>query len=168
MPSRARPLWILTIALLVAAPVANIVYWERVLASGVLASDKDSVAIPMAAGILVALLLAPVVVATAWICLRRYNPRTTLLAWDRGRPVRSLVASLVFGGPASVLAVVAVDALTVGFPAREDVFAALCAPGILWLLAMRAAFIDQVGPGPACRLRTPPRASPARRGARSG
>lgn len=151
MPTRALPLWLFTIALLIGAPIVNIVYWLQVLASGTLPHDGDAVAIPMAGGVILTLMLAPLVLGTAWICLRRYDPGTRLAAWRQDRPVRSLLATLVFGGPALVLAAGAVHDLLTPGPWYEHIPVALSVPCIIWLLAMRAAFVEQRGPAPASR-----------------
>ncbi len=147
MPDRSKPLWILTAALLVGTPALWIVYWWQVLASGSLPHDGDAVAIPMFAGVVTGFLASPLVLATAWFCLRRYDPRTRLLAWRGDRPVRSVAATLVFGGPALVLTAGLLHDLILGVePLHEYILVALRAPWIAWLLAMRAALVGQRAP----------------------
>jgi hypothetical protein len=146
MPSRAKPLWGLTVMLLVGAPVLNIVYWWQVLTSGVLPTDKDAVVPLMVAGVIAAGLVAPFILGLTWVCLRYYNPRTRLLAWREDRPVRSILATLIFGGMAAVFAVTLAITLIEGYPLQEYILVMLLPPGIVWLLAMRAAVIEQDQP----------------------
>ena len=95
---------------------------------------------PMFSGVVMSFLASPLVLATAWFCLRRYDPRTRLLAWRGDRPVRSVAATLVFGGAALVLTAGLLHDLILGVePLHEYILVALPAPWIAWLLAMRAA-----------------------------
>lgn len=148
MPLRPMPLWVLTVLLLISAPVINITYWWQVLTSGVLSPDKDAVAIPMFAGILVTLIVAPFILGVTWFCLRRYNSRSKLFAWRADRPLRSLFATIIFGGAAGALALALIYDLRdmfSNYPWYEFLYTALLPPSIAWLLTMRAALIEQAG-----------------------
>ena len=59
-------------------PVVNFIYWPAVLRSGVLPSDGDSIGIPMFGSVLATLVVSPVILGVACLCLRRYNPDTRL------------------------------------------------------------------------------------------
>ena len=144
MPSRDSPIWLLTAALIFGFPLANWLYWPQVLRSGVLPPEGDSIMIPMVGSVLLAVVASPFLLALATICLRRYNPRTKLFAWRRDRPIRSAVATLMFGGAAIVLAAFAARALTLALPWYEHIITAYVAAVILWLLALRAAVIEQL------------------------
>ena len=148
MPSRPKPLWVLTVLLLIGAPAANIIYWDRVLASGVLPMDADSVGIPMGLGIIFTILVTPFVLGVTWLCLRRYNPQARFFAWRKDRPFRSLMASLIFGGAAALLVLNIIASPWFGYPWYEFIFDALSIPAIVWSLAMRAAVIEQFGFAP--------------------
>lgn len=80
MPARASMLWMLTALLLLAFPVLNFIYWPQVLKSGVLPPNGDSIGIPVFGSIFLTLIVSPIVIGLAWLCFRRYNPRTRLFA----------------------------------------------------------------------------------------
>lgn len=145
MPSRPSPLWWLTVFLLVAFPVLNFVYWPQVLRSGVLPPDGDSIGIPMFGSVLATLLVSPVVVGLAWLCLRRYNPATTLWSLRRDRPVRSIAATILFGAASLAVAAGVVDSLRLPLPWYEYLWSAYLVAWLPWLFALRAAVIDQLG-----------------------
>lgn len=145
MPSRPWPLWCLTGLVLLAFPPLNFVYWPQVLRSGVLPPDGDSIFIPMLGSIYVTLLLSPLILGVAWLCLRRYNPKTSIAAWRRDRPYRSAVVTLLFGPAAALMTAAAVQGvLTPAMPWYEYLWAAYFALWGLWLLYLRAAAIDQL------------------------
>jgi hypothetical protein len=144
MPSQAKPLWVLTLLMLFAGPAANMIYWERVLMSGVLPPDGDAIAIPIFEGILGALIITPFVLGVTWFCLRRYNPQTRFLAWRSDRKLRSLFSSLLFGSAACFVARDVINIFLGHYSSYEYImlpFLALC---IGWLFAMRAALIEQL------------------------
>ncbi len=124
-------------------PVLNFVYWPQVLRSGVLPPDGDSIGIPMYDSILVTIVASPVVLGIAWLCLRHYNPATRLATIRWERPIRTVAASLVFGG-AAVLAVIGIVAeLGRAMPWYEYLWAGYALAWMAWLLGVRAAVIDQ-------------------------
>ncbi len=117
-----------TVLLLVGAPALYILSWIEVLKAGVLPTDGGSVAIFMFAGLVFAVLVAPFVLGTTWLCLRRYTPGTSLLAWRADRPVRSILAGLVFEGGAAVFAVPVIHELFVSAPWYEFIPTAIGPP----------------------------------------
>ncbi|OMJ30714.1 hypothetical protein BSZ14_17340 [Sphingomonas sp. Sph1(2015)] len=143
MPTSARPLWILTGLLLAFYPVLNFVYWPQVLRSGVLPPNGDSIGIPMYGSILVTIVASPIVLGIAWLCLRRYDPATRLakIRWDR--PIRTVAASLVFGGAAVLCVFASVAELGHAMPWYEYLWAGYALAWVPWLLGIRAAVIDQ-------------------------
>ena len=143
MPTSARPLWILTGLLLAFYPVLNFVYWPQVLRSGVLPPNGDSIGIPMYGSILVTIVASPIVLGIAWLCLRRYVPATRLatIRWDR--PIRTVAASLAFGGAAVLCVFGSVAELGHAMPWYEYLWAGYALAWVPWLLGIRAAVIDQ-------------------------
>lgn len=122
----------------------SFIYWPLVLRSGVLPPEADSIAIPMFNDLLVAVVLTPFVLGTAWLCLRRYNCDVRLVAWRRDRPIRSLVASLVLGGAAGALAALLVIDTRSDWPWYEHLWAGCSLLWLWWFLALRGAFVEQL------------------------
>lgn len=148
MPASSVPLWVLTVLMLIGFPALNLIYWPLVLKSGVLSPDADSIAIPMFSGVALTAILTPIVLGTAWACLQRYNSDTKLGALRHDRPIRSALATCLFGGAAIlVLAGLAYDLSTsrwsAGTPWYEYIWPTFLLLGVYWLLAMRAALIEQ-------------------------
>jgi hypothetical protein len=151
MPASPVPLWIFTLVMLVGFPALNLIYWPLVLQSGALSPDADSIAIPMVSSLAVTVGLTPIVLGTTWLCLRRYNPDARLVAMRRDRPLRTFLATALFGGMAFlVVGAEAFDWVTHGWNAEvpwyEYLWSIYLFLGVYWLLAMRAAFIEQFGP----------------------
>ena len=144
MPPRSWPLWLLTVLVIVGFPAVNFIYWPQVLRSGVLPSDGDSIAIPMFGSAFVALAASPLVLGVAWLCLRRYNPHTRLAAWRRDRPYRSALATLTFVTAAALAAGAAITTLTLDAPWYDYLWLGYFGVWVLWLLALRAAIIEQL------------------------
>lgn len=147
MPRSPTPIWILTVALLIANPILNDFYWGQVLRAGVLPDDGDSIGIPIFAALVFTLMVAPFVIGVTRYCLRGYNPRARIAAWRSDRLVRSLVSTIVFGGAASILAVLLASDLRDMFkdyPWYEFTFTPLVPPAIAWSLAMRSAVIERI------------------------
>ena len=144
MPSRAWPLWCLTGLLIVGFPALNFVYWPLVLRSGALPADGDSIAIPMFTGVVVATVASPFVVGAAWLSLRRYNALTRFASWRSDRPYRSIIATVVFGGAAVWIAADLARGWSRDLPPYEYLWAVYGGLLVLWLLGLRAAFIEQL------------------------
>ena len=149
MPSRPWPLWLLTAALILALPVVSLAYWPLVLQSGVLPPHSDSVLIPMINDLVVAIVISPIVLGAAVLCLQGYNPETRLAAWRRDRPVRSVVASAALGGPAVALAGLVIIEDGGDWPWYEYLWTGYGLLWIAWFLALRAAVIDRLDVGGA-------------------
>lgn len=144
MPSRSSPVWCLTAFLLLVFPLLNFIYWPEVLRSGVLPPDGDSIAIPMFGSVLATLVVSPFVFAIAWLCLRRFNPETRLWSWRRDRPFRSFAASLLFGAASAAVAAAIFDGVRRSMPWYEYLWPAYFSLWLPWLLALRAAAIEQL------------------------
>jgi hypothetical protein len=147
MHVRAWVLWALSGALLLGFPLANLIILDQLARSAALPSNSDTVMIPMIGGFVLALLATPVVLGVAWICLRRFNPETRLLAWRRDRPARSLIATLAFGVPTVFVAVQVALGLAINLhdalPWHAWLDPACFALCLTWLLGLRAAVIEQ-------------------------
>jgi hypothetical protein len=124
-------------------PALNFIYWPQVLRSGVLPPEGDSIGIPMFGSVFLTLVLSPLVIGIAWLCLRRYNPNTKLATWRRERLYRSIGATLLFGAGAVLLTAAVFDGLRPGLRWYEYLWPAYFALWVPWLLGLRAAAIDQ-------------------------
>lgn len=143
MPSSSKPLWVLSGVVLVALPVLNFLYWPQVLRAGMLPPDGDSIAIPMFGSVLLAVVISPVVLGGAWLCLRHYNDKRHFTAFRRDRLVRSILATIVMGGVAGMLLVDALRAVVVGQPWYEHLWSGYASMVAAWLLMLRASVIEQ-------------------------
>ncbi len=144
MPPRPWPLWLLTALVLAGFPAVNLIYWPQVLRSGVLPSDGDSVGIPIFGSVFVTVAASPLVLGIAWLCLRRYNPRTRLAAWRRDRPYRSAFVTLTFVTAAAFVSAGVFSSLTPDAPWYEYLWPAYLTLWVPWLLALRAAGVEQL------------------------
>jgi hypothetical protein len=129
--------------MLVGYPALNLAYWTLVLKSGVLPIDGDSIGIPIFGSLMVAIALAPIMIGTTWICVRRYNCNAKLFAVRRDRLLRTFVATLLFGGMAIFSLALLVYGWTQPAPWYEYLWDIYVLLGIYWLLAMRAAIVEQ-------------------------
>lgn len=158
--------WLLTASLLIGFPVVNGIYWWKVLKSGALPPDGDSIAIPIFLSFLLALILTPFVVALSWFALRRSRRTTRLWVWREDRLVWSVVATMLCGLPAAACALLLVRDFVLAYPWNEypwyeylwSIFGLML---LMWFLTLRAALIDKVEtpPGRAgrtCCARRPP------------
>ena len=144
MPRCRWPLELLTGLILAGFPFVNFIYWPQVLRSGVLPPDGDSIGIPMFGSVLATLVVSPLILGITWLCLRRYNPNTTLASWRPDRPIRSGVTTLLFGAAAAPIMAAVFDGLRPALPWYEYLWPAYFALWIPWLVGMRAAIIDQL------------------------
>jgi hypothetical protein len=144
LPSRPSPFWWLTAFNLLAFPVLNFIYWPQVLRSGALPPDGDSIAIPMFGSVIATLIVSPVILGLAWLCLRRYSPYARLWTWRQDRPIRSIGATILFGGASILVTAGALDSLRLPWPWYEYLWTAYFLTWLPWLLGLRAAAIDQL------------------------
>jgi hypothetical protein len=144
MPRRPWLLWSLTALVLAVFPAVNFIYWPQVLRSGVLPPDGDSIGIPMFGSVLITVVASPLVLGIAWLCLRRYNPETRLAAWRQDRPYRSAFATLAFITAAALASGLAIATLTPDAPWYEYLWPVYFALWVPWLLALRAAAVEQL------------------------
>lgn len=141
MPSRSWPWWTLTGLLLIGGPLVSLCYWLAVLEAGLLPHDKDSISIPLFGSLVLTALIAPVVLGSAWFCLRRYRAGLSLLAWRSDRPWRSLLVTLAWFPAVGLLLLEIVVSL--GRPVfwHDYLWPAYLCLWLPWLVGMRAAAI---------------------------
>lgn len=137
-------LWVYTSLLIFGFPIANIIYYDRLLASGALSPDVDSVAIPMFGGVILTAICAPFVLAITWLCLRHFNVGTKLLAWRVDRPLRSFAATLACVTMAITLIAATITDFSKSLPSYEYILTYYSLLWIPWLLWLRAAVIEQM------------------------
>jgi len=134
-------------ALLGFFPILNFIYWPLVLRSGVLPPHGDSISIPMFGSVLATLLVSPFILGVAWLCLRRYNPQSRLFTMRRDRPIRTIAATVIFGGTAALFVFGVVFSVVTGLrdarPWYEYLLTGYALAWVPWLLGVRAAAIDQ-------------------------
>lgn len=148
MPKRPWPIWLLAGVLLLSEPVAEYIHWTEVLHSGQLSEGNDLIIIPIGQSVVASMILAPLVMWITHLCVRRYNPRSRLLGWDRHRAMRSGLLSLVFGGAAAGMTVFMITILVDYYPFfdlpwYEYLWVICWMLPILWLLILRAAAVAQ-------------------------
>jgi hypothetical protein len=143
LPNRSSMLWLFTALILLGFPTLNFIYWPLVLKSGVLPSNGDSIAIPMFSSVLLALAASPVVLSVAWLCFRRYNPRTRFFAFRFDRPYRSTAATMIFGISAVLLCLDELFSTVTPMPWYEYLWTAYTILLGVWLLTLRASLIEQ-------------------------
>ena len=143
MPRSPGLIWILTGLLLLGFPAVSLIYWPEVLRSGALPPNGDSVAIPMFGSIIVTLALSPFIIGITQLGLKRYNPETRLASWRHDRLYRSILVTVVCGGMAIVIGALTVEGLETALHWYDYLWPAYYALCLLWLLAYRAAVIDQ-------------------------
>jgi hypothetical protein len=90
-----------------------------------------------------AAILAPFVLLTTYLCVRRYNPQTRLLSWRRERPIRSIVLTVFFVAAAAELATLIGLQFGADEPWYEYLWTVYGVAWIAWLLALRAAGVEQ-------------------------
>lgn len=143
MPGRPI-LWMYTSLLIFGFPIVNIIYYDRLLASGTMSPDADSVAIPMFGSVILTAFCAPFVVAITWLCLRHFNAGTKLLAWRSDRPVRSFAATLACVTMAITLIAATITDFRKSLPSYEYILTYYSLLWLPWLLWLRAAVIEQM------------------------
>lgn len=135
--------WVYATVVVAGYPVVNFLYWPAVLNAGVLPTKGDSIAIPMFGSIFFAIICSPIVLGLTWFCMRRYSVETTIFAWRSDRPIRSWLSTALFGGLVALLVVHEVVSLSLDYPWYERIWTPYVLVVIAWLLALRAAVIEQ-------------------------
>ena len=82
--------------LIVTAPLIDLVHYRNILNSGKLATDSDSIGLPIMQSILGLTIVLPLIAIFLMFALRRYPGRIVLTAWNRDRRVWSGTWTLVF------------------------------------------------------------------------
>lgn len=143
---RRWPFWCLSAALIVTGPVLTDLYWGRMLTSGILPMDADSISLPVLQRALVNLVAAPAILGLTWLAFRNYARWGGLLAWRSDRPMLSLAVSLPL-----VAAAVWIGAVTVAdlLAARREPIPwygqiQYLDPALIlaWLLTLRALMLS--------------------------
>jgi DNA-binding transcriptional LysR family regulator len=98
----------------------------------------------MFGSVLATLVVSPVVLGIAWVCMRRYNPPTRLAAWRHDRPYRSAFATLTFATAAALVSAGAIMSVMPDAPCYEYLWSGYLAVWVPWLLALRAAAVEQL------------------------
>jgi uncharacterized membrane protein len=129
--------------LIVGLPLFTAVYWPQLAQAGVLPSEIGPPMIAIVESIYAAAILAPFVLTITYLCLRRYNPETRLLSWRRERPIRSIFLTVVFVAAAAELAMLIGLHFSADAPWYEYLWTIYGAAWIAWLLALRAAGVEQ-------------------------
>ena len=97
---RSRVLiWIFAIVAWFTMPIVYALYMDGELKAGKFPVDADSIGIPVGLTAIATLILAPLFFGVVWLALRDYRP-VTLFAWNKARPIWSIVWTLVIGAAA--------------------------------------------------------------------
>lgn len=143
MPSRSWSIWLYTVMLILGYPVVIVIYFWFLGSSGLLPPDGDTIFIPIMGNLLFSVVTAPLVLALAWLCLRRYNGDARFLSWRTDRPLRSAAATIFLGSLFLAWIFLAVFDLArdpYWFEYMLNAYYMLAAP---WFLMIRAAIIEQ-------------------------
>jgi len=124
-------------------PATSWIYWPAVGDAGVLSPEADTIIIPMMSSIFLALVLLPVVCSITWLCLRGNDDAGNLLAWNRGRPIRSGVVTLCFAIPFTIGLSSVVDEVTAPAGWHGLMWLPYTLVTLFWLGTMRGAVISQ-------------------------
>ena len=143
MPSKPWPIWFLSCFLIVGLPLFSAIYWPQLAQAGVLPPEAGPPITAIIESIYAAAILAPFVLALTYLCVRRYNPATRLLSWRRERPIRSIFLTVVFVALAAELAMLLGLHFSADEPWYEYLWTIYGAAWIAWLLALRAAGVEQ-------------------------
>lgn len=146
-------IWVLTLVLILALPVIAFTYYPLLLRSGTLPPEGDSTMIPMMGTLFASILLAPVLLVSTFIALRGYSQPVSLFNWNKERPLRSAAASVLFGGPALLLAVSIGQSMFPLEPWYEFLWVPYELLLLIWLLTLRAAVVAR--PATSGRLQLP-------------
>ena len=135
--------WVLSAGVVFGLPATSWIYWPAVGQSGVLSPDADTVMIPMMGDMFVALILAPIVCVVTWLCLRKNKHAGDLLAWDRAKPIRSSIVTILFGIPFFI----GLSSLVDEFGAPPGWYGLWWLPytlmSLLWLAVMRGSALSK-------------------------
>jgi hypothetical protein len=128
MPRRPWPIWCYTILFVASAGIPlRPQEWDRSLPLGFV-------------------VFALLVIGTTYAVLRRYDAETRLLSWRRDRPVRSILATTAATAASGLLLWGAAQDLAWARNLADRWEELLFVAGALvWLLLMRAAFVDRLG-----------------------
>lgn len=88
----------MAVLLYLAAPVVEAVYYYTQQKRGAYLPGADTIAIPIIQFAGALLLISPVFAVAVWLAARTYQGQRSLLAFDKARPVHSLLWSLLLGG----------------------------------------------------------------------
>ncbi len=138
-------LWAFSILAILEFPISATYYFEAVGRSGTLPADGDTIIIPIAGSYFIALLVAPLVLITTYFGTRRYNVELKMLTWRSDRPVRTWIASVVFGVICLLAIASCADSLRLALAAPYELY---WIPGNLiwftWAFWLRAAYVEQL------------------------
>lgn len=143
MPARAGAIWILTALVLLAFPILNFVYWPRLLYSGALPADSDSIGIPMFGSILITLIASPVFLGVALLCSWRCHPQIRLPAPWTVRTVLRITAALILGVGGIAACLSALLEASNDMPWYEYLWPAYMILMGAWMLVISASLIGQ-------------------------
>ena len=146
-PARAWPVWLVALLVPTSVMVAAWFYYPALLASGTLDPNADSIGIPIFQAMVSAVIVTPIVMGITAICLRRYRGRTPLNYWDRKRPARSFLVSLLFALPIITLITSTVYEHIQGWPWYEYLWDIVSLSFVAWLILLRPAVLDRRSAG---------------------
>lgn len=145
---REWPIWVATAALPLTLPFVSIVYYRRLLLSGALNPNADSIGIPIMGDFMAAFVIAPVVLAVTWACLWRYDGGALLFGWDWNRRGRTIAATVLLGVPALVIVGAVAVGVFASLPWYEYLWDLYFGLWAIWLLLLRAALLAPPAAGP--------------------
>ncbi len=135
--------WFFAAAAIFSIPLCADYYFWALGESGVLGIE-DAIMIPIMGSFMLALFLAPIVALITFIGTLRMNRKMNLLVWRKEQPIRSIVATLVFGLIALLAIFSGLQPFLQNMPMYEHYWQPVNVAWFLWALLMRGAYIDKL------------------------
>ncbi len=148
VPSPPWPRWCRAGLILAGLPLLIIGHDSAKRQAEGLPSALDSIDAKAFGGILAAMILSPVVLGVAGFCLQRYHSQARLWALRNNCLLRSFGTIFILGSAAAYVIGGINEAYAPDLPVCEPAWLTYSALWLSWLLAMRAAVVDQLKPDP--------------------
>jgi hypothetical protein len=136
-------IWAFAVAAVLSIPVCATYYFEALGESGTL-GIADAIMIPISGAYLTASFVAPVVAIITFLGTYRLNPQMDFLTWQNDKPIRSTLATLIFGIIALLAVFSSLQPIVQNMPLYEYYWLPMNIAWLMWALSMRSAFIDKL------------------------
>jgi hypothetical protein len=138
LPHRNGAAWLLAWATIWGIPISASVFFYLRQIGGAYPPEADSISIPIGETTIFALALAPLILLTTFLCVRRRRAGGSLLAWRSDRPILSVLVTIIFGGPALLVGALIIITVWEAVDRIDLVWIPHLLVCIVWLQVMRA------------------------------